>query len=228
MALLPSIPISSAPKFRMKLFLGQPCQLPRCSAIHLSQQTLDTRASFMKISMADHNEPDEVKMQIGNMKEKLREMLPISVQEFPWSKAEHKLVDRLISLAREALKWSLVLFFVFSSISDIVYTLFINRELVIPTGLLVGCLTADFLKETSQELFHTSKDKGLNQQVLGIYCFFVLVKIISAFFGIQARVFLLHVANGGLMQALWYWKSWRETTKDQEEGTFSSSAAEAS
>ncbi|XP_028796097.1 uncharacterized protein LOC114752669 [Neltuma alba] len=228
MALLPALPISSTPKFRIKLFLGQPCQLPRCSAIQLPQQTLHARTCIMKISMADHNEPDEVKLQIGNMKEKLREMLPISVQEFPWGKAEHKLVDRLISLAREALKWFLVLFFVFSSMSDIAYTLYINRELVIPIGLLVGCLTADFLKETSQELFHISEDKGLNQQVLGMYCFFVFVKIISAWFGIQARVFLLHVANGGLMQALWYWKSSREESKNQDERSFSSSGLEAS
>lgn len=111
----------------------------------------------MKISMSDHNESDEVKLQIGNIKEKIRDMLPNAVQEFPWSKAEHKLVDRLITLAREALKWALVLYFVLGSLSDIVYTLSINRELVIPIGLLVGCLTADFLKETSRELFNTSE-----------------------------------------------------------------------
>ncbi|KAI9118262.1 hypothetical protein K1719_010594 [Acacia pycnantha] len=178
MALLPSLPISSTPKLHVKLFLGQPCHLPRCSAIQLPQQTRHARTVLMKISMADHNEPDEVRVQIGNMKEKLREMLPIPVQEFPW---------------------------------NIVYTLSINRELVIPIGLLIGCLTADFLKETLRELFHISEDQGLNQQVLGVYCFFVFVKIISACFGIQSRVFLLHVANGGLMQALWYWKSsWEE------------------
>ncbi|KAK4274603.1 hypothetical protein QN277_017799 [Acacia crassicarpa] len=190
MALLPSLPISSTPKFHIKLFLGQPCHLPRCSAIQLPQQTRHARTCLMKISMADHNEPDEIRVQIGNMKEKLREILPISVREFPWSKAEHKLVDRLISLAREALKWALVLYFVLGSISDIVYTLSINRELVIPIGLLIGCLTADFLKETLQELFHISEDK----------------------------------ANGGLMQALWYWKSSREKAKNWEEGSFSSSA----
>lgn len=111
----------------------------------------------MKVSMADHNGPNEVKMQFRITTEKLKDVLPAAVQEFPWSKAEHKLVDRLISLAKEALKWSLVLFFVFSSVSDIVYTISVNRELIIPIGLFAGCLMADFLKETSQELFHSSE-----------------------------------------------------------------------
>lgn len=107
--------------------------------------------------MADQNEPSEVKMQIGIMREKLKETLPVSVQEFPWKKAEHILLDRLLNLAQETVKWSLVLFFIFSSVSDVVYTFSINRELVIPVGLFVGCLAADFLKEISQELFHKSE-----------------------------------------------------------------------
>lgn len=104
--------------------------------------------------MADHNEPSEVKMQIGIMREKLKEAMPVSVQEFPWKKAEHILLDRLLNLAQETVKWSLVLFFIFSSVSDVVYTFSINRELVIPIGLFVGLLVAGFLKEISQDLFH--------------------------------------------------------------------------
>ncbi|KAF7817407.1 myb proto-oncogene protein [Senna tora] len=222
MALLPSLAISSTPKFRVKPFLDQPCKLQSCSAIHIPHQTFSTRTCSIKVSMAEHNEPNEVKTQIKIMKEKLREALPVSIKEFPWNKAERKLLDRLISLARKALNWSLVLFFVFSSISDIVYTLSMNRELIIPFGLFVGCLVADFLKETSQELFHSPEENGLKQHVLGMYCFFVFLKMISACFGIQAQVFLLHVANGGLMQALWYWRSSREDVKNGEERKCSS------
>ena len=66
---------------------------------------------------------------------------------------------------------------------------------------------ADFLKEISQEVFHNSEGEGLNRCHLGMYCFFVFVKFISMYFTIQARVFLLHAANGGLMQVLWFWRS---------------------
>ena len=66
--------------------------------------------------MRDRNEPNEVKMQIRIMIEKLKEAMPISVQKkFPWKKAESILVNRLLFLAREASNWSLISFFVFSS-----------------------------------------------------------------------------------------------------------------
>lgn len=132
----------------------QPCQFRRCSGIYLPHQTFCTRAPSIKASVADHNEPNEVKVQIGIMKEKLREAMPIPVQEFPWRKAQHTLLDRLLILVQDASKWSLILFFVFGSLSDAVYTFSINRELIIPVGLFVGCIMTDFLKEISLELFH--------------------------------------------------------------------------
>lgn len=167
--------------------------------------------------MADHNEPNDVKMQIGIMGEKLKEAIPVSVQEFPWKKAEHILVDRLFNLAQEAVKWSLILFFIFSSVSDVVYTFSINRELIIPVALFVGCLVADFLKEISEELFHRSEEKDLKWHFLGMYCIFVFVKFMSTWFATPLRVFLLHVANGGLMQILWLWRNFGEDAKNKQE-----------
>ncbi|KAK7291027.1 hypothetical protein RIF29_05873 [Crotalaria pallida] len=216
--LLPSLAIPSTPKLRVELFQCQPCQVHRFSTIHPPHRTFCTRTGSIKVSMADdHNEPNEVKMQLGIMREKLREAIPTSVQEFPWRKAEHILMERLLSLVQEAVKWSLILFFIFSSLSDIVYTFSLNRELLIPIGLFVGCLTADFLKEISQELFHQSKEKDLKWHLLGIYGIFVFVKFISTWFTIQPRVFLWHVANGGLMQILWYWRNFMEDANNNQE-----------
>ncbi|XP_019458485.1 PREDICTED: uncharacterized protein LOC109358612 [Lupinus angustifolius] len=217
MALLPSLAISSSPKLRVKLFQCQPCQVHRCLAIYPPHRTSYTRTCSIKVSMSDHNEPDKVKMQIGIVKEKLRDALPVPVQEFPWRKAEHLLLQRLLSLAQEALKWSLILFFIFSSLSDIVYTFSINRELLIPIGLFVGCLMSDFLKEISQELFHRSEEKHSKWHLLGMYGFFVVLKFISTWFTIQPQVFLMHVANGGLMQVLWYWRNFIEDAENKQE-----------
>ena len=47
----------------------------------------------------------------------------------------------------------------------------------------------------------------MNRNLVGIGCFFVLVKFVSAWFGLQGRMFLLHVGNGGLLQVLWLWRS---------------------
>ncbi|XP_027332733.1 uncharacterized protein LOC113847691 [Abrus precatorius] len=227
MAILPSLAVPSTPKFRVKLFQCQPCQFHRCSEISMPHRTCYSRTRSIKVSMADHNEPNEVKMQIGIMREKLKEAMPISVQEFPWTKAERVLLDRFLNLAQEAVKWSLILFFFFSSLSDIVYTFSRNCELIIPVGLFVGCVMADFLKEISQELFQRYEGKDLKWHLLGMYCLFVFVKFMSTWFAVLPHVFLLHVANGGLMQVLWYWRNFMEDAKNKQE-TSTSSGLEAS
>ncbi|CAJ1972769.1 unnamed protein product [Sphenostylis stenocarpa] len=214
MAIMPSLAVPSTPMIWVKLFQCQPCQFHRCSEIYLPRLT---RTRSFKVSMADNNEPKEVKMKIRIIREKLKEAMPISVQEFPWKKAEHILLERLLNFAQEGVKWSLVLFFIFSFVSDVVYTLSINRELIIPVGLFVGCVVADFLKEISQELFHRSEEKDLKWHLLGMYCIFVFVKIMSTWFATLPRVFLLHVASGGLMQVLWRWKIFIEDAKNQQE-----------
>ncbi|RDX65628.1 hypothetical protein CR513_55698, partial [Mucuna pruriens] len=227
MAILPSLAVPSTPTFRVKLFQCQPCQFHRCSKVYIPHLTHYIRTKSLKVSMADDNEPNEVKMQIGIMREKLKEAMPVSVQEFPWKKAERILLDKLLNLVQEAVKWSLILFFIVSSLTDVVYTFSINRELVIPVGLFVGCLVADFLKEISKEFFHKSEEKDLKWHLLGMYCIFLFVKFMSTWFATLPRVFLMHVANGGLMQVLWYWRNFMEDGKNKQE-TSSSSSLEAS
>lgn len=56
--------------------------------------------------------------------------------------------------------------------------------------------------------------RGLNLPLLGISCCFILVKVMSTYF----TPFLLHVANGGLMQVLWLWgDSLKENSQCNEE-----------
>ncbi|XP_058725070.1 uncharacterized protein LOC131596438 [Vicia villosa] len=212
----PTIP-STTLKFQVHRFRCQPSHFCRSSKTYLRHQTLYTRTTSIKASVADNNEPNEVKMQIGVMKKKLKEVMPRPVQEFPWRKAQHTLLDRLPFLVQEALKWSLVAYFIISSLSDVVYTFSINRELIIPVGLFVGCLMADFLKEIFLELFHQFEEIDLKWRRLGLCGLFVLVKFTSTWFSIQSGVFLLHVANGGLMQLLWYWRNFMEDAKNLRE-----------
>ncbi|CAK8569799.1 unnamed protein product [Lathyrus sativus] len=204
-------------KFQVHRFRCQPSCFSRSSKTYLPHQALYTRTTSVKALVADNNEPNEVKMQIGIVKEKLKEVLPSPVQEFPWRKAQHTLLDRLPLLVQEALKWSLIAYFIISSLSDVAYTFYINRELIIPVGLFVGCLMADFLKEISLELFHQLEEIDLKWRRLGLCSLFVLVKLTSTWFSIQWGVFLLHVANGGLMQLLWYWRNFMEDAKNVRE-----------
>lgn len=61
------------------------------------------------------------------------------------------------------------------------------------------------------------------RQLLSISCFFVLVKFVSACFAVKQRVFLLHVGNGGLLQALWPVMQVIENDKSSEENSNSTS-----
>ncbi|PON65579.1 hypothetical protein PanWU01x14_115910 [Parasponia andersonii] len=207
MALTASIlsPPSSPPKFPNKLFGQQPCQLQRSLVLGTHHQTSSKYA--LKVSMSQFGGPDKVTMQISDVKEKLEKAIPDSVKEFEWEKAADAVVEQLVSLGQKALKWSIVVLFALGSLSDVIFSISRNQELMMPFGLLFGCLAADFLKETSQQVFPNSHGKGLNWNLVGVGCIFVFIKFVSAFFGLRGKVFLLHVANGGFLQVLWLWKS---------------------
>jgi len=66
-------------------------------------------------------------------------------------------MERLLFLGQKALKWTLIILFVFSSLSDVIFSISRNQELMIPLGLFVGCLMTDFLKEISRELFRNTE-----------------------------------------------------------------------
>lgn len=116
----------------------------------------------MKTTKAQYGEPGRVKLQLGMVKERLWKAIPNSLKEYPWKKAEVVLLKHLLFFGQKALKWSLLTLFISSSLSDIIYSISRNQELIIPFGLLVGCLMTDFLKEVSQEMFHTGQVNSLH------------------------------------------------------------------
>lgn len=193
----------------IKLFKDQPCHLHNPTLLHTRRQISPTSCSI-KVTNAESNEPNKFKMQVNILKTRLWETVPEPVKEFPWKKAQDTLLHQLMYFGKKALKWSLLTLFILSFSSDIVISFSRNKELMLPIGLFVGCMMTDFLKETSQELFRNSQEMGLDRQLLGIGCFFVLVKFVSTYFSVRGQIFLLHVGNGGLMQVLWLWRSFQE------------------
>ncbi|KAJ7966478.1 Embryo defective protein [Quillaja saponaria] len=155
MALTASIAIPSATQFRIKLFQNQSHQLERYLPVCVPRKTFHIFSK--KVSMTHSGEPDKGKELRRLMREKLKEAMPTSVKDFPWKKAEGRLLERLLFLGQEAMKWSLILFFIFTSISDVIFSLSINQELLIPVGLFAGCILTDFLKEILQEAFRSSQ-----------------------------------------------------------------------
>ncbi|CAK9317390.1 unnamed protein product [Citrullus colocynthis] len=190
-----------------------------CLLLHGSRQA--TLASSMKVKMARFMDSNSIPTEIENLKEKMQEVVPEPVKIFPWKEAEKILVERLLFMGKETLKWSLLLFFALSSFSDFVASTVRNQELLIPIGLFIGVLLTDLLKEISQEVFGNSEESSFKKQLYGLGSFFVLVKLIAYGFAIQAQTFPLHVANGGLMQVLWLWRNLsRDRNRPNEQSPF--------
>lgn len=117
-----------------------------------SNQTLHT-CSVKLPTVAQFSEHNKVKRQLRTLGKRLCEVAHDPFKDFPWKKAEEILLQKLILLGQDTVKWSLVTLFILTSISDVIFCISRNKELMIPIGLFVGCLIADFLKETSQEFF---------------------------------------------------------------------------
>ncbi|XP_057532481.1 uncharacterized protein LOC130810435 [Amaranthus tricolor] len=183
--------------FSVSLFLPQKYKLTRAAHHNVSYNPL------MKKVIAQCGMRDKAKKQMIVVKEQLQNSLPDSVKNFPWKKAEHQALQRLLSFGGEVFKWSFIAWFFSSFLSDIIATISRNQELLVPFGLLFGCLIADFIKVTSEEVFQLKEAQGINWNFLGTACVFVVLKLISASFVNPTWIFLLHVANGGLMQILW-------------------------
>lgn len=211
MALLASSVLPSTPNIKVKQFENQPSSQLHGFFLPLRCHLRVSPKCGMKITMAQFQfgEPNKIKEQLNTIKERLWENTSDSVKDFPWKKAENLLLQRLLFVGKKMLKLSLVAFLVLTCLSDFIYSISRNQELMIPFGLIVGCLTTDFLKETSQEAFRSSEGKGLKMswQLLAIGGFFVVVKLVSTYFTIRSQVFLKHFANGGLMQVFWLWRS---------------------
>ncbi|XP_011074578.1 uncharacterized protein LOC105159266 [Sesamum indicum] len=177
-------------------------QLHSSFLINVRKQHVPVMCSAKVPWMEHFHKSTELIVFLNYTKDKLWEFIPGSVKQFPWKKAESIALHELVILGKETLKWCLLAFLAFSCLSDFFYSISRNKELLIPFGLFVGCLTTNYLDKISQEFLRDHKDGNTTWILVGISCFFVLVKVISG-----GNDFLLHAANGGLMQVLWNWKN---------------------
>ncbi|XP_042005458.1 uncharacterized protein LOC121754175 [Salvia splendens] len=176
--------------------------------------------------MEHFNDPSKLVVMLSSTQKKLWNMIPDSVKQFPWKKAETVALEEFLALAKEALKWCLLAYFAFSCLSDISYSISRNKELVIPLGLFVGITTTKFFDEISRELMPDNQDGRVTWRLPSIALFFIFVKAISTYLP-GVNHFLMHAANGGLMQVLWNWKDVQKHDGDESSSDGSSSPVDA-
>ncbi|KAG9440675.1 hypothetical protein H6P81_020840 [Aristolochia fimbriata] len=182
--------------WRCPKFLG-----PQARGLHL-------RCHAGVLNDKPYEELPKLKLGLKDLAGRLWISCPESMKEFPWKKAEEVVLDDLIDLGKRVLKGAIVVFFILSSLSDIIFSISTNKELMVPLGLFVGCTMAEFLKEASAEFFQNMEEGGLLWRLIAIGTFFMLVKFVSQNLTIQGNALLSNTGNGGLMQVLWLGKKY--------------------
>ncbi|RZC44455.1 hypothetical protein C5167_037417 [Papaver somniferum] len=198
-------------RFQIKLFGSQrfPVQSGSCLLLFPNKhRQVVMKCSAKETGLGQFSDPSKLKMQFGDLGDKLWQTFPEPVKEFPWKRAEDIMLQRL----KEALKWSMITLFAFNSLSDILLSISKNKELMIPLGLFIGCAAADVFKETAMELFPSVslKEEGLKKTLVAVGVFFIFVKVVSAYLALRGSLLLSHVGNGGLLQVLWLWRKLNE------------------
>ncbi|ONK76119.1 uncharacterized protein A4U43_C03F24130 [Asparagus officinalis] len=193
--------------FKPKALL-RPCrEYPAYHGYLLQSKSYRRRCSIgcsIKSSSAHFGHSNNLASYLNTLVDSLRDTYSEKIKEFPWRKARSIASEQFFIFAQKALKWSVVLLFGISFLSDIFIAVSKNRELLIPLGLFIGVTLADFLKESFQELFQNrAEGEGFPRNLLGVGSFFVFVKLLSLCFNVQGRIALSHIGNGGLMQVLW-------------------------
>lgn len=140
--------------FQIELSRNRVCGIDRCLQVRACHKST---TFSMKMAKAGFGESSNFKLQLDVCKEKLWRVTPEPVKNFPWKEARDVLVERLLVAGGKALKWSLIALYIASFASDFVFSVLRNWELMIPFGLLVGCLMSDFFKEVAQEMVPTSQ-----------------------------------------------------------------------
>lgn len=209
--------------FPIKLLDGQgfPFHKNSVTSFYHKHKLCPRHNSVRVLAMTQSSEPRKITTHLNNLRDRLWKEFSEPVKEMPWKKAEEKILQRLSLYGKSVLKWSLIVLFISSCLSDVTLALSRNKELIIPFGLFVGCILADFLKELSQQFFIISQDRESKWHFIGISFLFVVVKVLSTRFSLGGQVFLSHVGNGGLLQVIWLWKKLREEGDNSENETSS-------
>lgn len=151
---------------QMKSLKSQSFQLHSHLLINVRRCPISVASSFKLPTTSQFRDPSNIKLHMNYVRKKLWDVIPNPIKDFPWKKAEAIALKQFLVTGKEALKWSLVALLIVGSISDIIFSISTNKELLVPFGLFIGCIMAMFLKETSQELFP-------NLEVCAAFIFFV-------------------------------------------------------
>lgn len=172
----------------------------------------------MNVTGGQSGGPDKVRHVYLEKVRNLWERCPEPIKVFPWDRAYTKFFHRLFSLTFEVGKWLFIPVLFVSSLSEMTYCGWQNKELLIPIGMLAGIYLAGILKETAIELSENLQEGGFPWHLVIIGAFFALIKFPGPYYPYWGRIFLPHFANGGLWRTLWFAHIWYKSQFKTAEG----------
>ncbi|GLJ52144.1 hypothetical protein SUGI_1109310 [Cryptomeria japonica] len=185
--------------------------VPRLTPTVVCQRPKHLVTCALNISRGESGGPEENKNVYLEKVKNILEDCCESIKAFPWKKAYTKFLHHLFSLAFWVAKWLSIPVVIISSLSEMSYCGWENKELLIPFGMVVGIVLAGILKETAIELSEDVQEGKFPWHLLIIGAFFALIKLPGPYYPYWLRVFLPHFATGGLLRTLWSANIWYKT-----------------
>lgn len=173
----------------------------------------------MDVTRGQSGGPDKIRHVYLEKVRNLWERCPEPIKVFPWGRAYNNFFHRLFRLTFEVAKWLFIPVLFVSSLSEMTYCGWQNKELLIPIGMLAGIYLAGIFKETAIELSENLQEGGFPWHLVIIGAFFALIKFPGPYYPYWGRIFLPHFANGGLWRTLWFahiWYNGQFTTAEGE------------
>lgn len=163
----------------------------------------------VSINMAARQSDDSRKINF-DVKEQARQFWdnsPQPIKRFPWNRTFENFIQLIIDLTLAVVKYLSVPLLAVSSLSEMSYCAHERKLFLVPFWLLVGSAVAGILKETALEL-SSLQDAEVPWHLISIAVFFTLLKLPGPYYPYWGRIFIPHIANGGLLRTLWFAFMW--------------------
>ncbi|XP_052192148.1 uncharacterized protein LOC127801251 [Diospyros lotus] len=173
----------------------------------------NTRLKIICAKNMTAGQSDDGKINFDTIVDKARkvwESSPQPVKTFPWNRALENFMQLILDLVLAVIKYLSVPVLAVSSLSEMSYCAHERKLFLIPFPLLVGVTIAGILRETAVELSPLLKhqDAEVPWHLIAMAIFFTLLKLPGPYYPYWGRIFVPHIANGGLLSTLYFAFLW--------------------
>ncbi|XP_008454906.2 uncharacterized protein LOC103495211 [Cucumis melo] len=195
--------------------LAPSCRSPECSHIvslkpHKRFQNARSVVSCaMNMTAGQSDDSGRVNWDsLKNKVEQLWDTSPEPVKSFPWNEALDNFIQLIADLILTVIKYLSVPLLLVTSLSEMSYCAHEKKLLIVPFPFIIGFSVAEVMRQTALSLSPILKDLEVPWHLITIAIFFTLIKLPGPYFPYWGRIFIPHLANGGLVRTLWSFFLW--------------------